>query len=75
VIQKKPNYNRLKAILAENGKTNLWLAEKLGKDKATISKWCTNESQPSLETFYHIASALNIDVRDLLVPNKINQGG
>jgi putative transcriptional regulator len=64
-------YNRIKAVLAEKGLANLWLAENLGKNKATISKWCTNETQPSMETLFQIAETLNVDVRELLVPNKV----
>ena len=41
--------NRIKTALIDNGKTNKWLAEQLGKDPATVSKWCTNACQPSLE--------------------------
>lgn len=60
------NFNRLKVMLAEKRRTNRWLAEQLGKDEATISKWCTNSSQPAIETLFHIAECLQIDVRDLL---------
>lgn len=62
--------NRLKVVLAEQHKTNLWLAKMLGKDPATVSKWCTNTAQPSLETLNDIAECLNIDVRTLLNPNE-----
>lgn len=58
--------NRLKVVLAERRKTNLWLAEQLGKDPSTISKWCTNIVQPSLETLDEIATFLNVDIRTLL---------
>lgn len=58
--------NRLKVVLAEQHKTNLWLAKTLGKDPATVSKWCTNTAQPSLETLTAIAECLNVDVRSLL---------
>ena len=58
--------NRLKVVLAEQQKTGKWLAEVLGKNEATISRWCTNESQPSLETLVAIAGALDIDVKELL---------
>lgn len=61
--------NRIKVVLVEEGRTNRWLAEKVGKTEATVSRWCTNEMQPSLETLYEIADMLKIDVRDLLVPN------
>ena len=58
--------NRLKVVLAEKQRTNKWLAEQLGKDQTTISKWCTNKSQPGLETLYEIARCLEIEVKDLL---------
>lgn len=60
--------NRLKVVLAENKRTSKWLAEQLHKDPATISKWCTNSSQPSLETLVAIARVLDIDARELIVP-------
>lgn len=63
-------FNRLKSVLAEKGKTNLWLAETLDKNKTTVSKWCTNDVQPSLETLFDIAEALNVDVRELIVSTK-----
>lgn len=66
----KKTINRLKVVLAEQGRTNKWLSEKLGKNTATISRWCTNEMQPSLETLVQMADVLNIDVRELLVPTK-----
>ena len=53
--------NRLKVVLAENKRTNKWLAEQLGKDPATISKWCTNTTQPSLKTLVFIAKTLNLE--------------
>jgi transcriptional regulator with XRE-family HTH domain len=58
--------NRLKVVLAEKKLTNKWLAEQLGKDQATISKWCTNSAQPSLEMLVKIASVLHVDVKELL---------
>lgn len=58
--------NRLKVVLAEQRKTNKWLAEQLGKDVTTVSKWCTNRAQPGLETLYKIADCLGIEVKDLL---------
>ena len=58
--------NRLKTVLAENDKTNNWLAEQLGKDKATVSKWCTNTCQPDIETFMRIAVLLKVEVSELL---------
>lgn len=64
------DYNRIKAVLAENKKTSLWLAEKLGKSKTTVSNWCTNQVQPSLETLFEVAEALDVDPRDLLASPK-----
>ena len=58
--------NRIKVVLAEKGKSNKWLAEELGKGQATISKWCTNAAQPSLENLIEIAKCLEVDVKDLL---------
>ena len=70
MAQQKRIYNRIKAVLAERGKTSLWLTEKLGMNKSTISKWCTNEGQPSMESLFNVADALYGDVRELLVSNK-----
>ncbi len=58
--------NRLKIVLAEKEKTNNWLADQLGKDKATVSKWCTNTCQPDIETFMRIAILLKVDISELL---------
>ena len=58
--------NRIKSVLAEKGKSNLWLAERLGRNAATISRWCTNDNQPSLETLYQISQLLDINIRELL---------
>ena len=58
--------NRLKVVLAETKRTNRWLAKQLGKDQATVSKWCTNTSQPSLETLIQIAECLGVKVQDLI---------
>jgi len=62
--------NRVKAVLAEKRKTSNWLAETLGKNRTTVSKWCTNQMQPTVETLYEIAEALDVDVRELLVSSK-----
>ena len=59
--------NRIKVVLVEKKRTNKWLAEDLQKDPATVSKWCTNVSQPSIETLVEIARVLEVDVKDLLV--------
>ena len=58
--------NRIKVVLVEKKRTNKWLAEQLGKDPATVSKWCTNTAQPSLETLLEIARVLDVDIKDLL---------
>jgi transcriptional regulator with XRE-family HTH domain len=66
----RKDINRIKVVLVENKRTNKWLAEQLGKDPATVSKWCTNAAQPSLEVLLQIADALNVDVKDLLNVSK-----
>lgn len=58
--------NRIKGALADAGRTNLWLAEQVGRDPVTVSKWCTNTCQPDLQTLAKIADALNVDMRMLL---------
>lgn len=62
----KKIYNRIKIVLAEQNKTSLWLAEQLEKDKSTVSRWCTNDMQPSIETLFQIAEKLDISPRELL---------
>lgn len=62
--------NRLKVVLVERKRTGKWLAETLGKNEATVSRWCSNVSQPSLEMLFAVAKALNVDVRELLVRTK-----
>lgn len=62
--------NRLKAVLAEQGKTNKWLANQLEKNETTVSRWCTNEVQPSLDTLLQISELLNVDIKQLLISNK-----
>lgn len=66
--------NRIKLILVEKKKTAKWLAESLGKDPATVSKWCTNSSQPNIETFLEIARLLGVDITELLVRSDVNRG-
>ena len=58
--------NRLKVVLVEQNRTGKWLAEQLGKNEATVSRWCSNSSQPSLEMLVKIASLLNVDPRELI---------
>lgn len=58
--------NRLKVILVEQRKTGKWLAEQLGKDPSTISKWCSNTTQPPLDMLVNIATLLNVDIKELI---------
>lgn len=62
--------NRIKVVLVEQKRTNKWLAEQIGKDPATISKWCTNSSQPDLVTLTRVAEILDVDVRTLINKTK-----
>lgn len=62
--------NRIKVVLVEKKKTNKWLAEQLGKDPATVSKWCTNSCQPTLETLIKISQLLDVEVNSLIHVNK-----
>ena len=66
----KGDLNRIKVVLVEQKKTNKWLAGQLGKDPATVSKWCTNKTQPGLETLYEIALCLDVDIKELLLSSK-----
>jgi transcriptional regulator with XRE-family HTH domain len=66
----KKELNRIKVVLAEKKIKNKWLAEKLKKNPSSISQWCTNERQPSLETLLEISMLLEVDVRELLVSTK-----
>ncbi|MEG0979554.1 helix-turn-helix transcriptional regulator [Chryseobacterium sp.] len=68
---KKKAINRLKVVLAEKGKTNKWLSQQLNKNETTISRWCTNENQPSMENLIEIAKLLEIDVLELINSTKI----
>ncbi|GAY29881.1 MULTISPECIES: helix-turn-helix transcriptional regulator [Bacteroidales] len=61
--------NRIKVVLVEQNRTGKWLAEQLQKNEATISRWCSNTSQPSLEMLVKIAKILDVDVRKLINPN------
>ncbi|MDD3542314.1 MAG: helix-turn-helix transcriptional regulator [Petrimonas sp.] len=62
--------NRIKVVLAENDRINRWLAEAIGKNEATVSRWCFNKAQPSIDVFRQIAEALDVDVRELLHTTK-----
>ena len=65
-MEEAKDLNRMKVILAEKKKTNKWLAEQLGCAPTTVSKWCTNSSQPSLETIEKISNLLDIDYTELI---------
>lgn len=67
---KKRVLNRIKAVLAEEGKTNKELSDQLHVAEPTVSRWCTNTQQPSLEMLYDIAKVLKRDVRDFLIASK-----
>lgn len=58
--------NRIKVVLVDKKRTNKWLAEQLGKDPATVSKWCTNSCQPPMETFMKIAELLEVELTELV---------
>lgn len=61
--------NRIKVVLVEKRRTGVWLAEQLGVSPVTISKWCSNTTQPTLQTLDKIAELLEIDMRELLTSN------
>ena len=64
------DFNRLKVVLVERKRTSRWLATELGKNFTTVSKWCTNTSQPDLPTLNKIADLLDVDVKDLIVSTR-----
>lgn len=63
--------NRIKAILADRGRTNKWLAEQLNCAPTTVSKWCTNSCQPTIETFIRIAELLEVSLDELVRTDKL----
>ena len=66
------NVNRLKVVLVEQRKTGKWLAEQLGKDPSTVSKWCSNSTQPPLDMLVNIAKLLEVDIKELINEKSIN---
>lgn len=58
--------NRIKVVLVDKKRTNKWLAEQMGKDPATVSKWCTNSAQPNLENLLEITKHLEVDINELI---------
>ena len=67
-MESKKAINRIKVMLVEKNRTSKWLAKEMGRDPATISKWCTNTAQPSLPQLMQIARLLEVDVRKLIRP-------
>ena len=65
-VKETKDLNSIKLVLVEKKRTNRWLAEQLGKDEATTSKWCTNSLQPNLETLIRIAELLEVEVQELI---------
>lgn len=66
------NVNRLKVVLVEQNRTGKWLAEQLRKDPSTISKWCSNTTQPPLDILINIAKLLEVDIKELINEKSIN---
>ena len=66
------NVNRLKVVLVEQRKTGKWLAEQLGKDPSTVSKWCSNTTQPPLDMLVNIANLLKVDIKEMINEKRIN---
>lgn len=69
-IMSKEDINRLKIVLVEQKRTAKWLAEQIGRDPATVSKWCTNTVQPTLDTLRQVANLLDVDIKELLNSSK-----
>ena len=65
-MKDKAPINRIKVVLVENGKTNKWLAEQMNVAPTTVSKWCTNNCQPTVETLMKIAEVLDVEITELL---------
>ena len=68
------NLNRIKVVLAEKNLKNKWLAEQIGRDQATVSKWVTNSAQPNLETLIKIAQVLKVEIGELVRTNEVAEG-
>ena len=70
IMNTDQDINRIKLVLVEKKRTNKWLAQELSKDPATVSKWCTNTTQPDLQTLSKVAELLDVDIKDLLWSTK-----
>ena len=66
----RKKFNRIKIVLLEQDKSNIWLAEKMGVSTTAVSKWCTNRNQPTVETLFEIAEVLGVDVCELLATKR-----
>ena len=64
--------NRIKKVLKEQGRTQTWLAEKIGKSYVIVTNYCNNNSQPSIQVLTDISQVLDVDVRELLISTKDN---
>ena len=62
--------NKIQSVLKSQGRTQIWLANQLEITKSTMSGWCTNTNQPTIEKLYRVAEILSVEVSDLLVPIK-----
>ena len=71
IEQKREVKNRIKAALAENNQTSKWLAEQLGKSENTVSRWCSNRCQPSLEQLQAVADILHLEIQSLITVQSI----
>ena len=72
-MEEAKDLNRIKVMLVEKKRTSKWLAEQLGKDPATISKWCTNAAQPTLDVLLRIADLLKVHYTELVRDSKDNE--
>lgn len=70
MIWNRKKINRIKVVLVENGKTGKWLAEQVGKNEDTVSRWCSNKMQPSLDMLVRNAELLDIETKDLINTRK-----
>lgn len=72
-MEETKDLNRIKVMLVEKKRTSKWLAEQLGKDPATISKWCTNAAQPTLDVLLKIADLLELNYTELVRSPKVDE--
>ena len=70
-----PNYNRIKEVLREQGRSNRWLSTKIDRNESTVSRWCSNVQQPDVETLFKIARVLGVSARELLAEGPLEEEG